>query len=120
MHPKKFFSGKRDYQARNVHDDLLELLPQSTNETVQVKKLTSLNPRLKIAYNLYDKGNSIRDAITTQTDLFCLRNSFQREIFSPHIQMFGTLIWERWWFLVCLWTMIYLRPLLKIMTRLLR
>ena len=45
---KKVFSRQEDYLARNIHDDLLEFLPKSTNEIVKVKKLTSLNPRLKI------------------------------------------------------------------------
>ena len=57
MPPKKVFSRQEDYLARNIHDELLELLPESTTETVQVKKLTSLNPRLKIVDGLYDKGN---------------------------------------------------------------
>ena len=57
MPPKKVSSGQEDYLARNIHDDLLELLLESTTETVQVKKLTSLNPKLKIADGLYDKGN---------------------------------------------------------------
>ena len=57
MPPKKVFSGQEDYLARNIHDDLLELLPESTTKTMQVKKLASLNPRLKIANGLYDKGN---------------------------------------------------------------
>ena len=57
MPPKKGFSGQVSYLDRNVHDDLHELLPESTVETMQVKKLTSLNPRLRIADGLYDKGN---------------------------------------------------------------
>ena len=62
MPPKKGFSGQVSYLDRNVHDDLLELLPRSTIETVQVKKLTSLNPRLRIADRLYDNGNWVQDA----------------------------------------------------------
>jgi hypothetical protein len=57
MPPKKPFSGQVRYVDRNIHDDLLELLPESTVEPAQVKKLTSLNPKLKIADGLYDKGN---------------------------------------------------------------
>ena len=60
MPPKKVFSSQENYLDRNVHDDLLELLPDSTIETIQVKKLTSLNPRLRIAYGLYDKGIASR------------------------------------------------------------
>ena len=54
---KNGFSGQVSYLDRNVHDDLLELLPGSTIEIMQVKKLTSLNPRLRTADGLYDKGN---------------------------------------------------------------
>ena len=53
MPPKKEFSG----QVRSVRDNLLKLLLGSTVETAQVKKLTSLNPRLRIANGLYDKGD---------------------------------------------------------------
>ena len=76
MPPKKLFSRQRDYQARNVHDDLLELLAESTTETIQDKKLTSLNPRLGIEDGLYDKGNWVRDAMTTQTGLVLFEKWF--------------------------------------------
>ena len=62
MLPNKGFLGQVSYLDRNVHDDLLELLPESTIETVQVKKFTSLNLRLRIADGLYDKGNWVQDA----------------------------------------------------------
>ena len=65
MPPNKVLSRQEDYLARNIHDDLLELLLESTNETVKVKKLTSLNPRLKIVDGLYDRGNWVRDAKTS-------------------------------------------------------
>ena len=38
MPPKKVFLGQEDYLARNMHDDLLGLLLESTIETVQAKK----------------------------------------------------------------------------------
>ena len=76
MPPKKGFSGQVNYLDRNVHDDLLELLPRSTVETVQVKKLTSLNPRLRIVDRLYDKGNSVQDAQTSCTDLNLFKKWF--------------------------------------------
>ena len=83
--PKKVFSSQEDYLARNIHDDLLELLPESTNETVKVKKLTSLNPRLKIIDRLYDKGNWVRDAKTSQTRLSLIKKWFlKRNLFAPH------------------------------------
>ena len=52
MPPKKAFSGQVKYMDMNVHDDLLELLPESTIEPAQVKKLISLNPKLKIVDGL--------------------------------------------------------------------
>lgn len=52
---------------------------------VQVKKLISLDPRLKIVDNLYDKGNWVRDAITTQSGLILFKKWFsERNIFSPN------------------------------------
>ena len=76
MPPKKVFFGQEDYLDRNIHDDLLELLLESTNETVKVKKLTSKNPRLKIADGLYDKGNWVRDAITSKIGLYLFKEWF--------------------------------------------
>ena len=65
MPPKKGFLGQKNYLDRNVHDDLLELFPESTIEIAQVKRLTSLNHRLKVADRLYDKGNWVQDAQTS-------------------------------------------------------
>ena len=48
---------------------MLEFFPHSIVEIVEVKRLTTLNPRLKIVDGLYDKGNCVRDAITSQTGL---------------------------------------------------
>ena len=69
MPPNKAFSGQEKYLDRNIHDDLFEFLPESTIETIQVKKLTSLNPRLRIVDGLFDKGNWVQDTITLQTSL---------------------------------------------------
>ena len=44
MPPKKAFFGQVKYMDRNVHDDLLELLPESTTEPTQVKKFDFLKP----------------------------------------------------------------------------
>ena len=83
--PKKVFSGWEDYLARNIHDDLLELLPESTNETMKVKNLTSLKPRLKIADGLYDRGNWVRDAKNSQTGPSLFKKWFaERNFFTPH------------------------------------
>ena len=57
MPPKKLFYGQVDYANRNIHDDLLELLPESTNEFTMIKKLIPVNPRLKVVQGLYDRGN---------------------------------------------------------------
>lgn len=83
--PKKGFFGQENYLGRNVHDDLLELLPNSTTKTMQVKRLTTLNPRLKIADGLYDKGNMVQDANTSQTSLdFFFKWFSKRDLFAPH------------------------------------
>ena len=86
MAPKqKVFSGQGNYLKRNVHDDFLELFPRSTVETIEVKRLTALNPRLKIADGLYEKGNWVRDAITSQTGLVLFKKWFsERNLFSLH------------------------------------
>ena len=86
MAPKqKVFSGQENYLKMNVHDDLLELFPHSIVETVEVKRLIALNPRLKIADGLYDKGNWVRDAITSQTGLVLFKKWFsERNPFAPH------------------------------------
>lgn len=57
MPPQRDFSGKVDYQQRNVHDDFLEQLPFSTNETAKGKELVPKNPRLLVSEDFYDKAN---------------------------------------------------------------
>ena len=90
MPPKKPFSGQVRYVDRNIHDDLLELLPESTVEPAQVKKLTSLNPKLKIADGLYDKGNWVRDATTAQSGLILFKKWFsERKLFAPHANVWN-------------------------------
>ena len=84
MPPKKVFSGQADYLSRSIHYDLLELFPESTNESAKVI-FFSLNPRLKIADGLYDKGNWVRDAKTSKTRLFLFKKWFlKRKLFTPH------------------------------------
>ena len=90
MPPKKVFSGKEDYLARNIHDELIELLLESTNETMKVKKLISLNPRLKTIDGLYDKENWVGDANTSQTGLALFKKWFaERNLFSPHANIYN-------------------------------
>ena len=90
MPPKKAFSGKVNYMDRNVHDDLLELLLESTTEPAQVKRLISLNPRLKVGNGLYDKGNWVRDAMTTQIGLVLFKNWVsKRNLFAPHANVWN-------------------------------
>ena len=79
---------------RNVHDDLLELLSESTTEPTQVKRLTSLDPRLRIADGLYDKGNWLGMQRLHKLVLFCSKNGFQRGICLPRMLMSKILIWE--------------------------
>ena len=90
MPPKKGFSGQENYLGRNVHDDLLELLPESTIETAQVKRLTSLNPKLRVVDGLYDKGNWVQDAQTSQTGLNLFKKWFaERKLFAPHANIWN-------------------------------
>lgn len=50
-----------------------------------MKKLTSLNPRLKIANGLYDKGNWVRDVFSSKIGLSLFKKWFsKRKLFSPH------------------------------------
>ena len=57
MSPKKGFSRKLEYSSRNIHDDFLEQLTESTNDVMQMKKLFLVNPILKVVEDLYDRGN---------------------------------------------------------------
>ena len=84
------FSGKEHYLASNIHDELIELLLESTNETMKVKKLISLNPRLKTIDGLYDKENWVGDANTSQTGLALFKKWFaERNLFSPHANIYN-------------------------------
>ena len=75
---------------RNVHDDFLELFPESTIEIVQVRKLISLNPRLRIEDGLFDKGNWVQDANTSQTRLNLFKKWFvERKLFAPHANIWN-------------------------------
>ena len=66
MPPKKVFLWQVDNASRNIHDDLLELLPKPANEYAKMKKLFYMNLRLKIEDGLYDRGNLVRDDTTTK------------------------------------------------------
>lgn len=48
MPPRRDFSGKMDYQHRNIHDYFLEQSPSSIDEIVKSKELVPKIPRLKI------------------------------------------------------------------------
>lgn len=96
MPPKKAFFGQVNYMNRNVHDDLLELLRESTTKPAQVKRLTSLDPRLRIADGLYDKGNWVRDVMTMLTGLVLFKKCFHRGICLSRMLMSRILIWENW------------------------
>ena len=50
-----------------------------------MKKLISMNPRLKIADGLYDRGNWVRDAIITKSGLHPFKKWFsKRKLYAPH------------------------------------
>ena len=69
---------------------MLELFPRSTIETVEFKRLTALNHRLKIVDGLYDKGNWVRDAITSQIGLVLFKKWFsERNLFAPHANIWN-------------------------------
>ena len=90
MPPKKAFSGQVNYMNRNVHDDLLELLPESTTKPTLIKRLTSVDPRLRIVDGLYDKGNWVRDVTTTQTGLVLFKKWFsERNLFASHANLWN-------------------------------
>ena len=52
--------------------------------------MTSLNPRLKVADGLYDKGNWVQDAQTSQTGLNLFKKWFaERKLFAPHANIWN-------------------------------
>ncbi len=66
------------------------MLPESTIEIVQVKKLTSLNLRLRVADGLYDKVNWVEDAQTSQTGLNLFKKWFlKRKLYAPHANIWN-------------------------------
>ena len=72
MPPQRDFSGKVDYMQRNLHDDLLEQLRNSTNDVVKGHELIPQNPRMTVGEGFYDQRNFLRDIETTHRgmDLF--------------------------------------------------
>lgn len=76
MPPKKGFSGKIDYASRNIHDDFLDQLSESTNDFSQIKKFIPVNPRSRVVDGLYDRGNWTRDAVTSKTGLQLFKKWF--------------------------------------------
>ena len=83
MPPKKGFSG----QARNMCKDLFELLPVSTIETMQVK-------RLRIIDRLYDENNWVQDVQTTQINLNMVKKWFAGRNLYSHMLVYGMSTWE--------------------------
>lgn len=61
MAPRRDFTGKVNYQEREICDDFLEQLSMSTNVADKVKELVPKAPCLKIGEGLYYKGNCLRD-----------------------------------------------------------
>ena len=66
------FSRKIDYNQRNLHDDFLEQLRNSTNDVVKGHALLPKNPSLMVNEGFYDKINFLRDVETSVAgmDLF--------------------------------------------------
>ena len=58
----KEFSWKLDYKQRNVHDDLLEKLKNSTNEVPKGRTLIPKTLHLRIDEGLYDNGDFLKNA----------------------------------------------------------
>ena len=52
--------------------------------------MTSLNPRLRLGDGLYDKGNWVQDAHTSQTSLNLFKKWFaERKLFAPHANIWN-------------------------------
>ena len=49
---------------RNLHDDLLEQLRNSTNDVVKGQELLPKNPRMMLDEGLYHQGNLLKDVDT--------------------------------------------------------
>ena len=49
---------------RNLHDDLLEQLNNSTNDVAKGHELILRNPKLMVREGLYDRSNLIKDVET--------------------------------------------------------
>ena len=65
MPPRRDFSGKADYMQRNLHDDLLEQLRNSTNDVVKGRELLPKNPKMMLGEGLYNRANLLRDVDTS-------------------------------------------------------
>ena len=65
MPPQRDFSGKVDYMQRNLHDDLLEQLKNSTNNVVKGRELLPKNPRMMMGEGLYHRVNLLKDVDTS-------------------------------------------------------
>lgn len=62
MAPRREFTGKVNYQDRNICDDFLEHLTMSLNVAAKIKELVPKAPHLRIGDSLYDKGRWLRDS----------------------------------------------------------
>ena len=65
MPPRRDFSGKADYMQRNLHDDLLEQLRNSTNDVVKGQELLHKNPKMLLGEGLYHRANLLKDVDTS-------------------------------------------------------
>ena len=65
MPPRRDFSGKVDYMQRNLHDDLLEQLRNSTNDVVKSRELLPKNSKMMLGEGLYNRVNLLTDVDTS-------------------------------------------------------
>ena len=65
MPPQRDFSSKADYMQRNLYDDLLEQLKNSTNNVVKGRELLPKNPRMMMGEGLYHRANFLKDMDTS-------------------------------------------------------
>ena len=72
MPPRRDFSRKTDCMQRNLDDDLLEQLRNSTNDMVKGNDLIPKNPKMMVGEGFYDMSNFLRnlETIVGGMDLF--------------------------------------------------
>ena len=90
MPPQRDFSSKVDYMQRNLHDDLLEQLKNSTNDMVRGCELIPKNPRMLVGEGLYNQSNLLRDMDTTMGGMDLFKRCFSQRKKGPPLSN----VWE--------------------------